>query len=179
MPEIEIRPAVSADLPVLTRLDHSYQTMYVWQMDRTIEEGQVSFNFREIRLPRAIRVDYPYDPNALTREWSQQSTILIACMDAVPLGYARLKERILPDSLWISDLVVRPDVRRKGIASGLALAAQDWAGQHDLRRVVMEMQSKNYPAIRFAMKLGYEFCGYHDHFYSNRDIALFFARNIH
>jgi len=179
MPEIEIRPAVTADIPLLVKIDHSYQTIYVWQMDRIIEEGQLSVNFREIRLPRSVRVDYPYNPKDLSSEWNQQSAILIACMEAIPVGYVRVKEQVLPSSAWISDLVVRPDLRRKGIATGLLLAAQDWAFQHHWKRVVIEMQSKNFPAIRLSMKMGYEFCGYHDHYYSNQDIALFFARGIH
>jgi hypothetical protein len=40
------------------------------------------------------------------------------------------------------------------------------------------MQSKNYPAVHMAMKLGYEFSGYQDHFYANGDIALFFTRYL-
>ena len=41
-----------------------------------------------------------------------------------------------------------------------------------------EMQSKNYPGISMANKLGYEFCGYSDRYYTNQDIALFFAKRI-
>jgi ribosomal protein S18 acetylase RimI-like enzyme len=42
--------------------------------------------------------------------------------------------------------------------------------------MILEMQSKNIPAVHLAMRLGYEFCGYNDHYYSNQDIALFFAQ---
>jgi RimJ/RimL family protein N-acetyltransferase len=40
------------------------------------------------------------------------------------------------------------------------------------------MQSKNHPAIQLAHKLGFEFCGYNDHYFSNQDIALFFSRPL-
>jgi len=43
---------------------------------------------------------------------------------------------------------------------------------------LLEMSSKNNPAIRFAQKLGYEFCGYNDQYYETQDIALFFGRYI-
>jgi RimJ/RimL family protein N-acetyltransferase len=56
------------------------------------------------------------------------------------------------------------------------LAAQDWASQRNLLRMILETQSKNYAAIHLAMKLGYEFCGYNDQYYASRDIVLFFAR---
>jgi RimJ/RimL family protein N-acetyltransferase len=39
----------------------------------------------------------------------------------------------------------------------------------------MEMHSKNMAAVRLAMKMGFEFCGYNDQYYANQDIALFFS----
>jgi RimJ/RimL family protein N-acetyltransferase len=38
------------------------------------------------------------------------------------------------------------------------------------------VQSKNVPAIRLAQKSGFEFCGYNDQYYLNKDVALFFAK---
>jgi RimJ/RimL family protein N-acetyltransferase len=75
-------------------------------------------------------------------------------------------------------LAVNRDDRCKGIASGMVLAAQEWALQRNLRRLNISIQSKNFPAVRMALKIGYEFCGYQDHYYSNRDIALFFTRYL-
>jgi len=40
------------------------------------------------------------------------------------------------------------------------------------------MTSKNYAAIRLSQKLGFEFCGYNDHYYLTQDIALFFGRAL-
>jgi hypothetical protein len=33
MPEIEVRPAIEADIPTLVKIDHSYTSDHVWQMD--------------------------------------------------------------------------------------------------------------------------------------------------
>jgi len=79
---------------------------------------------------------------------------------------------------WISDLVVVPRWRRQGVGRALLAAAQRWAAEQGHRRLFVEMQSKNYPAIRLALQLGYEFCGYNDHYYSTQDIALFFVRAL-
>lgn len=176
MPEIEIRPTISSDLIELVRLEHAYQTPYVWQMERIIDEGQVSVNFREVRLPRAVRVDYPRPPELLRQEWSQRLEMLTATHQGVPVGYIRLEDHFAPGTVWVTDMVVRLDQRRNGIGTALLLAAQQWSLQRKLKRIVISMQSKNYPAICMAEKLGYEFCGYSDNFYVNRDIALFFAQ---
>jgi RimJ/RimL family protein N-acetyltransferase len=44
--------------------------------------------------------------------------------------------------------------------------------------MLLEMTSKNVPAIRLAQKLGFEFCGYNDAYYETQDIAIFFGRSI-
>jgi len=176
MPEIEIRPVSAADFPIILNYDRSYETDYVWQMDRTQEDGQVMVNFRTIRLPRPVKVEFPYTSSQLAHEWGERPTILVAWLDGAQVGYIRVKEQLVPGTAWISDMAVVKSARRQGIASGLVLAAQDWASNRNLRRMMIEMQSKNYPGIHMAYRLGFEFCGYQDHYYTNRDIALFFTR---
>lgn len=176
MPEIEIRPAVVEDLPHLIALTHGYQTEYVWQMERQMEEGQLNIGFRQVRLPRVIDLAYPRPPELLLQERFERLALLVAQMGGKLVGYVRLKDYVVPGSAWISDLVVDTPVRRKGIGTALVLAGQHWALQHRLRRTVMETASKNYPAIQLASKLGYEFCGYNDHYYVSQNIAIFFAQ---
>jgi len=176
MPEIEIRPASNTDLSHLMGLDHAYQTDYVWQMDRILDEGQIAVHFREIRLPRPVKVEYPYSQNQLSVLWSHHPAVLAAFLGGDPVAYIHLEDEKLPEIAWIRGLAVSREERRKGIASGLILAAQEWAIERDLRRLNIAMQSKNHPAVRMAIKLGFEFCGYQDHYYANRDIVLFFTR---
>jgi ribosomal protein S18 acetylase RimI-like enzyme len=176
MPEIEIKPANNADLSMYINMDHSYQTDYVWQMDRIFNEGQMTIQFREIRLPRPVKVEYPYSSSQLSMMWNQSPVVLTAYMKGSPVGYVYLEEDELPQTGWIKGLAVNKEDRRQGIASGLILAAQEWALQRNLRRLSIPIQSKNYPALRMFLKIGYEFCGYQDNYFSNRDIGLFFSR---
>ena len=178
MPAIEIRPAMLVDLPVLVGIEHSFDTSFTWQMDRNMDAGQVMISFREIRLPRSVHVEYPRPLDFFGEDGFQNSIILTALWSGTPLGYLRLKEEMEPRTVLVKDLAVKKDVRRQGIASVLLLAAQDWAFQRSLKRVLIEVQSKNVAAIHLATKLGYEFCGYNDHYYANQDIALFFARYL-
>jgi RimJ/RimL family protein N-acetyltransferase len=80
--------------------------------------------------------------------------------------------------VWVTDIVVAQDVRRRGAASALLTATQAWALERSVRRIVLEMQSKNHPCIRLAQKFGYEFCGYNDQYYPTQDVALFFGRAL-
>jgi ribosomal protein S18 acetylase RimI-like enzyme len=177
MPEIRVRHLVATDLPGLMGMDHSSSTEYVWQLELRREAGQLVATFREVRLPRAIALRYPQDPFSLADEWTHKAGVFTAVLARQAVGYMCLTER--PASVaWITDLVVSPESRRQGVASALLLAALEWAAARGHRRLFLEMQSKNYPAIRMAQKHGFEFCGYNDHYYVTQDVALFFARAL-
>ncbi|MCC6148483.1 MAG: GNAT family N-acetyltransferase [Anaerolineaceae bacterium] len=175
MPQIEIRPAAITDLNNLAALDASYQSDYVWQMERALDEGQTGITFREVRLPRAVRVEAPRTP-IFNKISDANTTVLSAHLTGNLVGYIHIEERQLPDVSCVGALVVRPDIRRKGIGTSLLLAGQEWAANQGMRRMICDVQSKNYAAIRLLAKMGYEFCGYNDYYYANKDIALFFTR---
>jgi ribosomal protein S18 acetylase RimI-like enzyme len=176
MPEIEIRPAVAADIHPLTSLKHNYSSDYVWQMDLRRENDEIRVTFREIRLPRSVQVMYPHDPLNLIDDWNQRDGLLVAVLENEPVGYISLTLNTSLKTVWGTDLVVKRDLRRQGIGIALTLSAQEWATQTNARRMILEMQPKNHPAIQLAQKLGFELCGYNDHYFINNDIALFFAR---
>jgi ribosomal protein S18 acetylase RimI-like enzyme len=184
MPTIEIRPVIEKDIPYLVALEHNYVSDYVWQMEISRNEhglgeiSQVQVGFREIHLPRSVRVDYPRRDQALVEEWKQRDGLLVAVYENEPVGYVSLMLGVAPLTAWVTDLVVKRRLRRQGIGSALLLAAQAWGLQRDCRNLVLEMQSKNYPAIKLAGKLGLDFCGYNDRYYANHDIALFFATTL-
>lgn len=174
---VQIRPVIQTDLPRLMGMDHSISSEYVWQLELRRETGQIVATFRDVRLPRPITLTYPNNPFSLADDWTHKALFLTAVSVTEPVGYICLAER--PSSVaWVTDLVVTPEWRRRGIASGLLNAAQEWALNRGHRRLFIEMQSKNQPAIRLAQKHGYEFCGYNDHYYLTQDIALFFARAL-
>lgn len=178
MPEIEVRPALTTDYSVLAEIDHTGMSEYVWQMDRSFDVGQLGVSFREIRLPRSIRIEYPHHRDQILESWKKSAGVLMAVLAGEPVGYVSISDQPVPRAAWVTDLAVSERHRRQGIASALLLSAQNWASQRRLRRIILEMQSKNNAAVRLALKLGYEFCGYNDQFYANQDIALFFSHPL-
>lgn len=176
MPEVAIRPALSSDLPALLEIIPAYQTARVWQMDRTYEEGQYLIHFREIRLPRPVKVEYPRSqPQLFGERWLEQGCVLVAVLGGELVGFARVSMDFSPQTVWLQDLVVKEKVRRQGIGTALLVATQDWGAERGARRMTVEMQSKNFPAIQLVRKLGFELSGYSDQYYWNQDIALFFT----
>jgi len=176
MSEIQIRPTIATDLNRLISLDHATVSESVWQLELRRGAGQVTAAFREVRLPRSITVDYSHSKFALAEDWVKRSMMYTASMGKDLVGYISLIERGTASVVWVADLVVDAHVRRRGVGSALLSAGQAWAESRAHRRLILEVQSKNLPAIRLAQKFGYEFCGYNDHYYINQDVALYFAK---
>jgi GNAT superfamily N-acetyltransferase len=174
----EVRPAIATDIPHLMAIDHSCMSDYVWQLELRREVGQVTASFREVRLPRSITVAYPRTPATLADEWTNRGAVMAAVHEGGPIGYICVTKEKTSVSGWVTDLVVAPDHRRKGAASALLTAAQAWASERGVRRLILEMQSKNQACIHLAHKFGYEFCGYNDQYYLTQDVALFFGRAL-
>lgn len=178
MAEVMIRTVVSADFSILSSFKHSIETKTVWQMDQESDNGNISVNFRELILPRLMKVSYPRSSESLFDRWKNLSVILVACVDAVPIGYISSSSIQTTSNVWIKDVVVHERWRRQSVATSLVKAIAAWGEERGLKRMTLEMSSKNYPGIRLAKKLGFEFCGYNDYYYENNDIAIFFARLI-
>ncbi len=178
MPEIEIRPAKVEEITQLKLIEHTYQTDHVWQMERSFTPGDFSIHFRVVRLPRVVRVEAPLAAHWKEEDFFGELKSLVALVNGEISGYIRITMQPEASAARVVDLAVAKKIRDQGIGSALVLSAQDWARKNQSKWVILEMQSKNYPAIRFAQKLGYEFCGYNDHYYANQDIALFFARYL-
>jgi len=166
-------------VPVLMEFNLSYSSSHVWQLDRLSDDGVLRSNFREVRLPREMKVEYPRTTaNILADLQNSNQVILVAVVNNIPVGLIRISDQVAPRTGWVKDWAVQDSVRRKGVGSALLLAALEWSLEEGFSRTVLEVQSKNYPAIKLARKLGFEFAGFHDQYYSNQDIVLFFARSL-
>jgi len=176
MPDIEIRSAIASDIPLLIALEHHFTSDHAWQMNFRQEDKQVHIAFREIRLPRSVQVAYPLDPRILADSWGARDGLLVAAIEDEPVGYISLDQDNHHQATRVTDVVVARRLRRQKIGSTLVIAAQEWAVYHESRRIILELQPKNFPAIQMARKLGFELCGYHDYYFSNHDIAIFFSK---
>jgi ribosomal protein S18 acetylase RimI-like enzyme len=173
-----IRTAISSDIPILMEFDHGFSTDHVWQMSYRGEGESVEIHFQQVRLPRPMRVAYPRQVSRLADEWNRKLCLLVAEHDDGLQGYAVLTEGPAPASVWLTDLAVDLRHRRQGCGTALVREACRWAHERGYDMIYWEMQTKNYPAIGLARKLGFTFSGYSDRYYPDQDIALFFAMTL-
>jgi len=178
MPEIEIHPARHEDFDSLKAFEHGYYSEYVWQMSIEVDKESASADFRCVRLPRRVFVPYPRKKEFIFRESDQVEAFLVAELGSRAVGYIKVQGEEDSKTAVITDLVVSAPMRRQGIASGLILATLDLITNRHYKLLIMEMQSKNHPAIELANKLGFNFSGFCDQYYQNQDLVIFFSRFI-
>ena len=205
---VEIRAAEEDDLPACLALDDSYTTTHTWRMETVRgEPGSVPFNmstsnvmlgdtplsiiFRPVKLPRPRKVVGPVaaatrDGNeashvARLQAWQAADLMLVAHQETKLCGY--MVVTVVPGSGigWISALVVANSMRRQGIGSMLLAAARRWSryGQgQNVRAFMLESPLRNYPAVAFCRKEGFNFCGYTDYSFSNGEVVLLFVSPV-
>jgi ribosomal protein S18 acetylase RimI-like enzyme len=176
---MNIRPAQPRDLDLCVTLDPSYETDHVWQMETTRATSAISVGFRVTRLPRTMKVASTAVRDVLLEHYEQGECFLIAEENDEIRGYLDATADMWKRLARINYLTVAQAHRRSGIAKALVREMLDWGHNRNLETVIVETQTKNYPASSLFQKLGFTFCGFNDHYYSNRDIAIFFALNLH
>ena len=175
---ILVRPAIAGDLDAIAAIDSSFSTDYVWQMELLEDDRLTQASFREVRLPRTMRVAPSRSLEQLAARWSALPLFIVAESERHVRGVLAVSEGTLPKTALVTDCVVDRRFRRRGIGTALLSSAIDWVAKSGMHQVTVETQSKNFPAIAFCRKRGLVFCGYNECYYPNQDIALFFGMTI-
>lgn len=177
---MHIRFAVPEDLESCLRLDASFDTRRVWQLDLREARDQISAQVRAAALPRELRLDYPSPHDALLMHWQRGYCVLVAedWGRGGIVGYADIGPEPDVQTAWIWHLVVDRSRRRQGIGSSLLRAAVQWSIDHQLRRLMAPLQTQNDPGIRFCQRHGFVFCGFNDRYFRTGSVALFFGREL-
>jgi GNAT superfamily N-acetyltransferase len=204
---VEIRSAEESDLEACLQLDDSYNATHTWQVEPmrgepgaapytlsssvTLGDNPLTVTFRPVRLPRARRIIGPVatlmrDGNEAglhqrLRQWKTADLALVAVHDGRICGYNIVSVVRGSGIGWISALVVDGPVRGRGIGSMLLAASRRWARYNqgvNVRSFMLELHTRNHPAVAFCKKQGFHFCGYTDYSVSGGDTVLLFASPV-
>jgi ribosomal protein S18 acetylase RimI-like enzyme len=126
-----------------------------------------------------MRTQYPRDVEQLVHDWQRGEGFFVAEIDGEVQGYVDVIAQPWQGLGWVTNLAVNRGFRRRRIGTALLGQARQWAREQGLQTVLLEATTKNYPALSLYQKLGFQFCGFNDHYYPNQDIALFFVQTLH
>ena len=175
---MRILRADRADVKSCAALDHFYTTSYAWRFGEQEEGGTLSFALSPIRLPRRARIPYPKPLDHLMADLETSACFLVARERRETWGYIDLRLQGWQRAGWIEHLVVASERRRQGIGSALLERATRWAVAHHLRRLMADVPTNNHAAICFLQSHHFVFCGFHERYYAEQDIALFFSKDL-
>ncbi len=173
-----IRIARDDDWQPCLGIDLAYETDSAWQMSERQEGGEWHTSFREIRLPRTLRIQ-PTDPddNRL-KSWQNRDQFWVAIEHREVVGFLGLNVDQARHQARITDLGVAPEFRRQGVATSLLARATEWCLRQRIHQLVIVCPLKASPAIGFATKHGFTFCGFQDAYWPGQEVGLFFRQRL-
>lgn len=178
--QLVFRDGVAADIPYCLALDSDFRSEHVWQM--TVQElgDEIQVNCRKQRLPRQLLSRHAPDPQRLEAALRNQYCFVVVQEKTTNhiLGYVSMRVDEASRVGYLQDIVIDRPYRRRSLGARLAHVARVWASEYNLRQILFEIPTTNYPCILFAQALGFSFCGFNDHHFANREIAIFFSLSI-
>ena len=90
--------------------------------------------------------------------------------DGSVLGYVEFAFSEWNNTLQMTQLLVLPGSRGRGVGKALFEFVKGVALERDYRVILLEAQNYNTPAIDFYRAMGFKFCGANLYFYSNTDV---------
>jgi len=103
-------------------------------------------------------------------QYKKGSGVYIAELDGKEAAIMVIQAMDWNNTLIIHDLYVEPQYQKHGTGRRLIDTAKQRAVELDVRAIVLETQTSNYPAIQFYLKNGFEIVGFNAISYSNDDV---------
>jgi ribosomal protein S18 acetylase RimI-like enzyme len=173
-----IRVARDDDWEECLNLDLSYETEATWQME-VLPDGNVwGMSFREIHLPRTLRVEHPLASASPLKSWKSRDKFFVGVEDRKVVGYIGVRLELVHRQMRITDLAVAPQYRRKGFATELLRRAAEYCARLPVDQIILECPLKAYPAISFALKHRFVFCGFQENYWPGQEVGLFFRQRL-
>lgn len=127
-----------------------------------------------MRIRQMTEEDIPavaqIEKECFSQPWSEQGfldgmkdAIFFVAEDPQIVGYIGMYR--MPPEGEITNVAVTQKMRGKGYGRELLLTMQRWAAEHEIDRIILEVRSKNEPAIQLYRTYGFEKIGVRKNFY--------------
>ncbi len=121
----------------------------------------------------------PWSRNMLAEELENMLSAFLVALDdsGRVVGYAGLQ--VVVDEGYITNVAVRPECRRQGIAGKLLQVFLDFAQAHRLAFLTLEVRASNYDAIALYGARGFRGVGRRKNYYEHpREDAIIMTREF-
>lgn len=163
----------------LERIPSRYSTDRVFELERDEALNRLTWRLTEARLARPICREYDSgDLRDMLGSYGDEvnpTTVrhLAAFETDRLLGLLTFQDVDWNRTLWLIDLRVREESRRKGVGRVLVRELKSRARDSNRRGIAVETQTTNFGAVSFYRSLGFRVSGFDDRLYPGEDVALF------
>ena len=121
----------------------------------------------EVAEPERICFSTPWSRNMLAEELDNALSAFLVALDesGKVVGYAGLQ--VVLDEGYITNVAVRPECRRQGIAGKLLQVFLDFAQGNHLAFLTLEVRASNYDAIALYGSRGFRSVGRRKNYYEH------------
>ena len=133
----------------------------------------------EVAELERICFSVPWSRNMLAEELDNLLSAFLVALDnsGAVVGYAGLQ--VVLDEGYITNVAVRPDCRRQGIAGKLLQVFLDFAQGNKLAFLTLEVRASNYDAIALYGSRGFRSVGRRKNYYEHpKEDAIIMTRNF-
>jgi len=179
-PKLIIRDGINSDIPRCCELDSNFRTEHVWQMTVRSDSDEITITLRKQRLPRPMDSEHEIDPKRLDHVLNQKQCFIVLeeSTQNTLLGFISMRIDAAYQLAYIHDIVIDMPYRRQSLGTRLIHVARLWAEEQDVKQLILEVPTINYPAIEFAKSQGFVYCGFNDQYLPNQEIALFYGLSL-
>ena len=133
----------------------------------------------EVAELERICFSVPWSRNMLAEELDNLLSAFLVALDnnGAVVGYAGLQ--VVLDEGYITNVAVRPECRRQGIAGKLLQVFLDFAQGNKLAFLTLEVRASNYDAIALYGSRGFRSVGRRKNYYEHpKEDAIIMTRNF-
>lgn len=118
----------------------------------------------------------PWSEGVFRDELAAENRVYLAADEDGVVGFGGVM--VVGDEAHVTNLLVAPDARRRGIGLGLMLALIDNAVAEGARHLTLEVRSKNVAARGLYARLGLAPVGIRTNYYGDDDALILWAHDI-
>ena len=136
-------------------------------------------HLEEVAELERICFSTPWSRSMLAEELENDCSAFLVALndDGAVVGYAGLQ--VILDEGYITNVAVRPECRRNGIAGKLLQVFLDFAQAHQLAFLTLEVRASNYGAIALYGSRGFRSVGRRKNYYEHpREDAIIMTREF-
>src|SRR5256885_13510511 len=173
---MQIRPVIPADLDGLREIDGTVESADYLHLEQSGEGMSIGWKLEKRPLREKLIESNPLSDEThfaakQIATGADEGLALLAEHEELPVGLMIAQPRYDQRTLEVVDLRIDYEHRRQGLATAIIYQAINLARERELRAVMVQTRTNNFPASQFLVKSAFDLAGLDTRRHSNHDVV--------